>query len=211
MHRQQRGFLRSPVSLILTLAASLAFFAGQRPLAAQAAAPTVISPEVVHTGQAPTGYEVTFRYYAPAATRVRIMGQWYFSDPAHTSTSASAGRLPSQWQAGDFVIPYPNTLSSPWPVADMQLDPSTGVWTYSTPLPSGVYTYAFYVNCTAAAPYLSGCKGVSDPANPPWNHGAPPPASIQPESQVFVPSDPQFGTTDYGWQAPNRCTAPSPM
>jgi len=32
------------------------------------------SPEVIHTGTAPTGYEVTFRYYDPSATTVQIRG-----------------------------------------------------------------------------------------------------------------------------------------
>src|SRR3974377_1245582 len=57
----------------------------------------IISPEVVHTGTAPTGYEVTFRYYDPTATRVRLRGEWYFSDAAHTTLHSSAGWLPWQW------------------------------------------------------------------------------------------------------------------
>src|SRR6266700_2710191 len=37
------------------------------------------SPEVTHTGKAPTGYTVTFRYWSPKATRVQIQGEWYFA------------------------------------------------------------------------------------------------------------------------------------
>jgi enterochelin esterase-like enzyme len=168
---------------------------------AQPGRPGLVSPEVVHTGTAPTGYEVTFRYHDPSATSVRIRGEWYFSDPADTTLTSSQGLLPSQWQAGDFPIAYPNQGPAPnWPVADMSLDTATGVWSYTTPLPSGTFTYGFYVDCTSPAPQLSGCTELSDPNNPPWNTSG----STEPTSQVYVPSDPRFGTLDLSWQAPHR-------
>ena len=49
---------------------------------AQAQTPSVVSPEVTHTGTAPTGYTVTFRISDPAATRMRIRGEWFFSSAA---------------------------------------------------------------------------------------------------------------------------------
>jgi enterochelin esterase-like enzyme len=163
--------------------------------------PGLVSPEVVHTGTAPTGYQVTFRYYDPSATSVRIRGEWYFSNPADTSLTSSQGLLPSQWQPGDFPIAYPNQGPAPnWPVAQMTLDQATGVWTYTTPLPSGTFTYGFYVDCTSPAPQLSGCTELSDPNNPPWNTSG----SVEPTSQVYVPSDPRFGTLDLSWQAPRQ-------
>jgi enterochelin esterase-like enzyme len=166
---------------------------------AHAQAPTVVSPEVTHTGTAPTGYTVTFRIYDPTATRMRLRGEWFFSSAADTTTTTSAGRLPSQWKVGDFPIANPNAgAAANWPVADMTLDPATGIWSYTTPMPSGTYTYNFYRNCTAAAPQLSGCAGTSDPANPPWNTRG----SVETSSQVYVPSDPAFGTLDFSWQAP---------
>ena len=62
------------------------------PLAGVAAAktdpPQIVSPEVIHTRTGPTGYEVTFRYYDPTATRVRLRGEWFFSDAAHTTLTA---------------------------------------------------------------------------------------------------------------------------
>src|SRR5512136_1313958 len=152
------------VAILAALAMFLVPIASHSFVAAQSAAPQSVSPEVVHTGTGPTGYEVTFRYYAPTATSVRIKGEWYFSDDAHSSTApyggttgTSAGYLPSQWKPGDFPIASPNQTAANWPVNDMTLDPSTGVWSFTTPLPSGVFTYAFYVNCTAPAPGLSGC------------------------------------------------------
>jgi len=65
-----------------------------------------------------------------------------------------AGRLPSQWKPGDFPIANPNNgAAANWPVADM-VKGADGVWTYTTPMPSGTYTYSYYRNCDAAAPQL---------------------------------------------------------
>jgi enterochelin esterase-like enzyme len=159
------------------------------------------SPEVIHTGTPPTGYEVTFRYYDPSATTVQVRGEWYFSNAANTTTSSSAGLLPSQWAPGDFPIAFPNQGPAPnWPVAQMTENPSTGVWSYTTPLPSGTFTYGFYVNCTSPPPGLTGCTELADPSNPPWNTSG----SVEPDSQVYVPSDPRFGTPNMSWEAPNR-------
>ena len=159
------------------------------------------SPEVVHTGAPPTGYDVTFRYYDPGATTVQLRGEWFFSNAAETTTTSSAGLLPSEWSPGDFPIAYPNQGPAPnWPVAEMTLDHSTGVWSYTTPLPSGTYTYGFYVDCTSPPPTLTGCTELSDPSNPPWNHSG----SVEPDSEVYVPSDARFGTPDMSWEAPNR-------
>lgn len=163
----------------------------------------ILSPEVIHTGKAPTGYEVTFRYDDPTATSVRLRGEWFFSSPSATTTTSSQGLLPTQWQPGDFPIASPNQGAAPnWPVVDMTQDKTTGVWSYTTPLPSGTFTYGFYVDCTSAAPALTGCTELSDPANPPWNTSG----SVEPTSQVYVPSDPRFGTLDLSWQSPRSRT-----
>ncbi|WP_433473839.1 hypothetical protein ACQPZP_34310 [Spirillospora sp. CA-142024] len=95
---------------------------------------------------------------------------------------------------------YPNSTAANWPVVDMTKHGD--VWTYTTPLPSGVFSYGFYVNC--AGPKQVGCSEVVDPSNPPWNvkrTGVE--GSVEPVSQVYVPSDPRFRTQDLSWQAPN--------
>src|SRR5215470_11731093 len=110
----------------------------------------IVSPEVVHTGTGPTGYTVTFRYYDgnPATTNVKIRGEWYLSDAARTTTTTSAGRLPSQYMPGDFPIANPNNgAAANWPVIPMTQDPTTLVWSYTTPLPPGTWTYGFLKNC----------------------------------------------------------------
>ena len=69
----------------------------------------MVSPEIRHTGTAPTGYEVTIRYVDASASSVRIKGEWYFSSAAESSAvpPVSPGRLPSQWRPGDFPLSFP--------------------------------------------------------------------------------------------------------
>ena len=169
--------------------------------ASPAHAAAAASPEVTHSGIAPTGYTVTFRIYDPTATRMRIKGEWSFASAAEiaadpTNSTPSYGY---NWQPGEFPLATPNAGSAAnWPVVDMVKDSATGVWSYTTPLPSGVFNYAFYRNCDAATPALTGCTPTSDPSNPPWNSSG----SLELTSQVYVPSDSSFGTTDYSWQGP---------
>ena len=162
------------------------------------------SPVVQHTSKPPTGYTVTFRYRGPRATSVQLEGEWYFSSPAHSSPYNSQGLLPSQWGPGDFPLGWPNIgTTAGWPISNMKKDPSTGVWSITIPLPSGEFNYGFVVNCTdAEEASATGCPEISDPSNPPWNdrHGVRV-GSVEPTSQVYVPSDPAFHTVNYSWQA----------
>jgi enterochelin esterase-like enzyme len=168
-----------------------------------------LAPQVRHTGTGPTGYTVTFHYYDPTATSVQIKGEWYFGDPyqlsrlsgtSDTDIVQTPGVLPSQWQPGDVPMAYPNSTAANWPVSEMAKHGD--VWSFTTPLPSGTFSYGFYVNCASSAG--TGCTEVSDPANPPWNvKGGKVQGSTEPVSQVYVPSDPKFGTQDLSWQAPN--------
>ena len=203
------------VAALMALAMCLAFTATSSRVAAESEAPEVVSPEVVQTGTGPTGYEITFRYYDPTATKVYLRGEWFFSDAAHTTRTSSAGWLPSQWIPGAFPIAFPNSgASANWPVINMTLDPATGVWSYTTPMPSGTYTYGYYRNCPNTFPSLSNCTEFADPSNPPWNTSG----AVEPTSQVYVPSDSAFGTPDMSWEAPTAVhgtlfdvTYPSPQ
>ena len=146
--RPARGRIIRTVSLVSVLCAVAALSATP----AFAHPSHQFSPQVLHTGRAPTGYEVTFRYYDPSATTVQVRGEWFFSNAANTTTTSSLGLLPTQWSPGDFPIAFPNQGPAPnWPVAQMTLDHATGVWSYTTPLPSGTFTYGFYVNCRVTA------------------------------------------------------------
>lgn len=167
----------------------------------QVGAANSFSPQVRHTGTKPTGYTVTFRFRDPSATRVQIKGEWYFSDPAQTTGTSSQGVLPQDWKPGDVPIAYPNALAANWPVSDLTAG-KNGVWSITVPLPSGVFTYGFFVNCGSDTG--TGCTEISDPANPPWNDiNGTSFGSVEPDSEVYVPSDPAFGTVDYSWQAPS--------
>ena len=175
------------------------------PTAAQAADP-VISPEVLHTRTGPTGYSVTFRYVDPTATSIRIKGEWSFSNAADIAadpTNANA-RTGDTWQPGDFPVPSPLVGStSNWPVSEMVKDPATGVWEFTTALPSGTFNYWFYKDCTAPAPAMTGCTALYDPLNQPWDLNG----TIQRTSQVYVPSDAAFGTVDNSWQSSDAASA----
>ncbi|MDA0168390.1 Ig-like domain repeat protein [Solirubrobacter taibaiensis] len=137
---------------------------------------------------------------------MRIKGEWYFSSAADIAAASAPPNLPSnnpnprppsQWRPGDFPIGSPNNAGANWPVSDLVKD-ANGVWSFTTPLPSGWFTYQLFKDCDAAAPDLSGCTPLSDPSNPPWNTVG----TIERTSQVYVPSDPAFGTEDLSWQAP---------
>jgi len=170
-----------------------------------------LAPQVVHTGTGPTGYTVTFRYKNPTAMSVQIEGEWYFANPyelsalagTSTTTVATPGLLPSQWKPGDIPIGSPNSSAANWPVVSMTKNARTGIWSYTTALPSGVFNYGLYVNCASST--QTGCAEISDPANPPWNQsGSHTTGSVEGVSQVYVPSDSQFGTVDLSWQAPAK-------
>jgi enterochelin esterase-like enzyme len=188
---------------------------------ASAADAPVRSPEVTHTGKAPTGYTVTFRYLNPTAQKVQIKGEWYFARPGDLPQLAATpdhpviegqALLPADWRPGDFPLQRPNSTGPNFPIADMTKD-KDGVWTYTIPLPSGTFTYAFMVDCPAPAATPAPadgrgqqqCRSISDPGNRPWNekNGAAV-GPVTPNSQVFVPSDHDFYTVDYWWQGPAK-------
>lgn len=197
---QTRGLLAAGAGLCLLAAAAVAADPETRGIA----------PVVLHTGSPPTGYEVTFRLDAPEAQRVQIRGEWYFARPLELRPRASTanftvesqGLMPSEWQPGDIPLAHPNSTGGNWPVTDMARD-ADGVWSYTIPLPSGVFTYGYYVDCSTED--RSGCRQVPDPGNPPWNmHNGVVTGSAERSSQVYVPSDPAFDTLDFSWQAPSR-------
>ena len=181
-----------------------------------ACAATLKSPEVTHTAKGPTGYAVTFRYANPAAKTVQIKGEWLFARPSGLSQLAATpdhptvegqGLMPTEWKSGDFPLQKPNTTGPNFPVSDM-VKGKDGVWSFTTPLPSGTFSYTFFVDCPNPIPNPApaSCKRIADPNNMPWNETA---AGVRqggaaPNSQVYVPSDAAFGSADLSWQAPAK-------
>ncbi len=168
------------------------------------------APIVRRTGRAPTGHEVTFRYADPAARAVYIKGEWFLGRPSDWSQLAgtperpvieSQGILPAAWQPGDIPIAHPNAVGPNWPVQPMERQ-ADGTWSFTIPLPPGVFTYSFLVDGEGDP---AGWAPIADPSNPPWNEaGGQVTGSRAPNSQVFVPADRDFGATDLWWQGPAR-------
>jgi hypothetical protein len=104
--------------------------------AAHGSTTRTFSPQVTRTGTGPTGYQVTFRYRDPTATRVQIKGEWYFAAPYELSALSSPegitietpGTTPAHWRPGDIPIAYPNSPAANWPVLEMKRG-AGGVWT----------------------------------------------------------------------------------
>ncbi|MFT4082906.1 MAG: alpha/beta hydrolase-fold protein [Nocardioides sp.] len=162
-------------------------------------------PLITHTHHRPTGYEVTFRYHAPDATRVQLKGEWYFERPSDLperlsgpdGTVETPGLRPRQWRRGDVPIASPNSTSPNWPVVDMRKG-RDGVWSYTTPLPGGVYTYGFFIDADADDTTTTGL--VPDPSNPAWNvHDGVVDGRAVDRSQIYVPSDADFDPRETSW------------
>ena len=182
------------VAVGLWTAAGL-LLAGSAAAQAAEAAPAAddLGPQVVRTDEGPTGYSVTFRYDAPDDVEsVQIYGEWTFSQP-ETVTCQGCGdaRTGAEWQPGDI-------LAGPWTSQPMTLG-EDGIWTFTTPLPSGTFSYGFLHDCES--PTGSGCTRYPDPANAGWNDDFPT-QSQQTLSQVYVPHNPLFETADYSAQEP---------
>ena len=199
--------MRSLVKAIPAIVGLSALIALAAP--ALAATKALKSPEVVHTAKGPTGYTVTFRYADPQAKKVQIKGEWFFARPSELPRLSATpdnpviegqAILPADWKPGDFPLQKPNSTAPNFPVADMKKG-KDGVWSYTIPLPSGVFSYSFRVDCTDPDP--GKCRGISDPSNKPWNEkGGVRVGQVANNSQVYVPSDPKFGTVDLSWQGP---------
>ena len=182
---------------LAALVGSLALLGATAPAAADDAADLNLGPEVVKTDTGPTGYEVTFRYAAPDdVERVRIWGEWQFSDPdVIINTTSAEGKFGAQWEPGDIVAPAaPGFLLS-----DMSKG-ADGVWTWTTPLPAGTFSYHF-VHDECPGPSNAGCTRYIDPANPGWASQLSP-TGAQTFVQVHVPAHPDFPTYDYPYQVP---------
>ncbi|KAK0649899.1 Alpha/Beta hydrolase protein [Cercophora newfieldiana] len=154
------------------------------------------SVTVRKTDRGPTGYEVDFRYVNTTAKRVLIGGGMQpFTDQFHTTGTSYRfnGRYdPHDYKPGDFYVsnPSPQLPAEPaykWPYEMTQS--AEGVWTYTAPFPSGIYSFAYLVNCNYA-PNCSIDTGhlVIDPDLPPFQNVP----GDQVSSSFQVPFDARF-------------------
>jgi len=145
--------------------------------------------EVWPSDESPTGYYVTFRFTDPEASRVRLYGEWWFTDMAHASVRTSLNATPDEWQDGYTVWKG----SQQWPTVDMVKDEDTGVWEYTIPLPTGTWNYRFYVGGSPDAELTDYTDAVVtwDPNNPPmlYDYEADELTNDEYLSSVYVPWD----------------------
>lgn len=160
---------------------------------------------ILKSEDSPTGYYVTFRYQDPAASRVRIYGEWKFTDAAHASRWTSLNAQPSEWKNGYFVY-----SSGPWTTDEMTINQETGVWLYTIPLPCGTWNYCFYVggDVNSTVDDLSGAVQKWDASNPPqlYDYEAEGMGRDEQLSNIYVPYDEvrQSLSGNYPEQAPRN-------
>lgn len=118
---------------------------------------------VLRCEESPTGYYVTFRFNSPKAKRVRIYGEWLFSDPSDATMVTSTNAMPTKWKDGYILY-----TDGKWPTSEMTRN-DHGVWSYTIPLPCGTYNYRFYVDGKegAAVDDYTGAIMAWDPARRP--------------------------------------------
>lgn len=148
------------------------------------------SVTVRKTGKAPTGYEVDFKYINTTASRVTIGGGIQpFTDQFHTTLQKSGLYDPHDYQPGDFYVSARTPADYQWPYEMTPADDGSGVWTYTTPLPSGIYSFAYLVDCDVVALCsIETGKLVIDPDLPPFMNVQ----GDQVASSFQVPFDAEF-------------------
>ena len=157
---------------------------------------------VIASQDSPTGYYVTFRYPDAGVDRVRIYGEWSFTDPHKAGLGGkSMNASPDEWQNG-----YINYGS--WPTAEMTFNEAAGVWEYTIPLPSGSWGYRFYVGGAEGADLKDYTDAVisSDPHNMPliYDYEAEDKTNDEYLSIIYVPYDAEKQSLcyDYSLEAP---------
>ncbi|KAI2618217.1 carbohydrate esterase family 1 protein [Hypoxylon sp. NC1633] len=151
------------------------------------------SVTVRKTNEGPTGYEIDFKYTNTTAIRVLIGGGLQtFSDQFHTTLESRAWYNPHDYKPGDIYVSFGTQDGDyEWPYE--MTSEGDGLWTYTTPLPSGIYSYAYLVDCDYA-PNCSIDTGqlVIDPDLPPFQNVQ----GDQVASSFQVPFSARFQGTD---------------
>ena len=178
------------LTLILLIHMGVVTLASERERSLIDGAPAQAQTTVVRDENSPTGYYVTFRYKDQDATRVKIRGEWSFSDARHSSIQTSANIMPEGYENGMFPLQIES--GDEWLIVDMTLNAITGIWEYTIPLPCGVWSYRFIVD-RGDEMYVT-----SDPYNRPVERSV----GQQTNSQVYVPFDPQRQVGDWSIQFP---------
>jgi enterochelin esterase-like enzyme len=188
-----RKHMKKAVTILLTLGLISGLSGG---IAAQASeSEKAIVTTVYQSEDSPTGYMVTFRYPASEeVTRVRLVGEWGFTDHAHASRSTSLHATPWEWQDGYFNLYY-----NGGGFYEMELNEVDQVWEFDVPLPTGTWSYYFLLNGDGELKDTEdGSKIAYDPGNQPYIYDVNE-AEVKEDytSGIYVPCD-------YGKQSENR-------
>lgn len=154
-----------------------------------------------------TGYEVKFVFPDNGYKRVRIEGEWVFSDDIHATQATSLGATPFEWKDGMFPT---NNMKKTY---DMKLNAETKAWELTLPLPNGTFSYTFFLDGKEDSAIMdyTGATKAWDPGNVPY--GA---ATVSDynamgkystryfQSAIYVPRDEakQIKTADHTMEAP---------
>lgn len=154
---------------------------------------------VYKSSKSPTGYYVTFRYYAPDAERVRIRGEWSFATDRGSFYPMSDNIMPEDYKDGMFPL---QVDQADWPAFDMELNEKTGYWCYTVALPSGTWSYRFIVGGVEGAALTDYTNAFveTDPNNRPLEKEL----GEQNNSQVRVPYDKNKQSMDMSVQLPRK-------
>lgn len=146
------------------------------------------SVTVRKTSQGPTGYEVTFRYENSTASSITIASGFQpFTDQYHATTYGSARYDPRDYKPGWFLANGVQVRPKDLPYQMKNL--GNGSWTYTTPLPSGTYNYAYLVDCLGNTTCtIDSGHYVIDPDEKPFLNVQ----GDQTQSTFQVPFDPEF-------------------
>ncbi|KAK3672803.1 hypothetical protein LTR78_007389 [Recurvomyces mirabilis] len=166
------------------------------------ASTTTASVTVQYTGRAPTGYEVTFKYTNATANKVQIAGGLLpFTDQFHTTPAFSTAYDPHEYRPGDFFVAglNVNTTGNLGPQGNYtgfyMNNTGNGHWEWTSPFPSGTYSYAYIIDCglgprcaTTEPGQVPGLTFYNDPQNLPFQND-----HLQFNHSIFqVPYDKEF-------------------
>lgn len=163
----------------------------------------ITATSVYLSEESPTGYTVAFRYPASAdVKRVRLVGEWGFTDYAHASRSTSLHATPWEWQDGYFNLYYDGGG-----IYEMEKNPDTNVWEIDVPLPTGTWSYYFLLDGEGETHDTEdGSVMAYDPGNQPYICDIETGLETKEDytSGIYVPCDPAKQSEHRDEQAPRN-------
>lgn len=194
---------KATIAFFMTLGISLAGSAFSGFASEASASENIEITTVYQSEESPTGYTVAFRYPASEGVeRVRLIGEWGFSDHAHASRSTSLNASPWDWQDGYF-----NLYFDGGGIYEMELNEETNTWEMDVPLPAGTWSYYFLINGDGETRDTDdGSTMAYDPGNQPYIYDINGEFETKEDytSGIYVPCDPSKQSENRDEQAPRE-------